>query len=205
MGGTGFFCILFAYLLGAVPFGVLLSRGSGIDIRNQGSGNIGATNVTRLLGMKMGLVTLLCDVAKGFVPICCTALVLGQEPQRGLIMALVGAATVLGHMFPVYLRFRGGKGVATALGLFLYLAPGAVVLVLLVFLMAVRLSGYVSAGSLIASASMPLWLVLMDQPAWEVGLALFVVLLIWCKHAGNIERLLRGTESPWKGRGGKTA
>lgn len=205
MGGTGFFCILFAYLLGAVPFGVLLSRSSGIDIRHQGSGNIGATNVTRLLGMKMGLVTLLCDVAKGFVPIYCTALVLGQDPQRGLIMALVGAATVLGHMFPVYLRFRGGKGVATALGLFLYLAPGAVALVLLVFLVTVRLSGYVSAGSLIASASMPLWLVLMGQAAWEVGLALFVVLLIWCKHAGNIKRLLAGTESPWKGHGGKTA
>ncbi len=205
MGSTGFFCILFAYLLGAVPFGVLLSRGSGIDIRSQGSGNIGATNVTRLLGMKMGVITLLCDVAKGFVPVFCTARLVAQDPQATLIMGLVGAATVLGHMFPLYLRFRGGKGVATALGLFLYLAPWAVVLVLLVFLLTVRLSGYVSAASLMASASMPLWLLLMDGPAWKTVLALFVALLIWLKHAGNIERLLKGTESPWKGRGGKAA
>ncbi len=205
MGSTGFFCILFAYLLGAVPFGVLLSRRSGIDIRSQGSGNIGATNVTRLLGMKMGVITLFCDVAKGFVPVFCAARLVAQDPQAPLILGLVGAATVLGHMFPLYLRFRGGKGVATALGLFLYLAPWAVALVLLVFLLTVRFSGYVSAASLAASASMPLWLLLMDGPAWKIVLALFVVLLIWLKHADNIKRLLKGTERPWKGSGGKAA
>lgn len=198
MSSTGLLCILLSYLAGAIPFGVLLSRGSGIDIRSQGSGNIGATNVARLLGKKMGLITLLFDIAKGFIPIFCTALVVQADPNRTLILALSGAATVLGHMFPVYLRFHGGKGVATALGLFLYLAPWAVALVLLVFLATVRFTGYVSAGSLVGAASMPLWLLVLGGKPWEIALAVFVVLMIWIKHKDNISRLLKGTEKPWK-------
>ncbi|MDO5674882.1 MAG: glycerol-3-phosphate 1-O-acyltransferase PlsY [bacterium] len=198
MSSTGLLCILLSYLAGAIPFGVLLSRGSGIDIRSQGSGNIGATNVARLLGKKMGLITLLFDIAKGFIPIFCTALVVQADPNRTLILALSGAATVLGHMFPVYLRFHGGKGVATALGLFLYLAPWAVALVLLVFLATVRFTGYVSAGSLVGAASMPLWLLVLGGKPWEIALAVFVVLMIWIKHKDNISRLLKGTEKSWK-------
>lgn len=198
MSSTGLLCILLSYLAGAIPFGVLLSRGSGIDIRSQGSGNIGATNVARLLGKKMGLITLLFDIAKGFIPIFCTALVVQADPNRTLILALSGAATVLGHMFPVYLRFHGGKGVATALGLFLYLAPWAVALVLLVFLATVRFTGYVSAGSLVGAASMPLWLLVLGGKPWKIALAVFVVLMIWIKHKDNISRLLKGTEKPWK-------
>ncbi|NLZ18046.1 MAG: glycerol-3-phosphate 1-O-acyltransferase PlsY [Desulfobulbaceae bacterium] len=205
MSSSGFLCILFSYLVGAIPFGILLSRRSGIDIRTQGSGNIGATNVARLLGKKLGILTLLCDVAKGFLPIFCTALLVQQDPSRTLIMALSGAATVLGHMFPVYLRFHGGKGVATALGLFLYLAPWAVALVLLVFLATVRFSGYVSAGSLTAAASMPLWLLMLDGEPWKIALAFFVVVLIWFKHSGNIKRLLNRTEKTWKKNNGTAA
>ncbi|NQS70681.1 MAG: glycerol-3-phosphate 1-O-acyltransferase PlsY [Desulfobulbaceae bacterium] len=205
MSSTGLLCIILSYLLGAVPFGVLLSRSSGIDIRSQGSGNIGATNVARLLGKKFGLLTLLCDMGKGFIPIFCTALLMQEDPQRQLIMALSGAATVLGHMFPVYLSFRGGKGVATALGLFLYLAPGAVALVLLVFLATLRLFRYVSAASLAGAASMPLWLFLLSGEPWKITLALFVAAMIWLKHIDNIKRLLAGTEKPWNKKSGPAA
>ena len=200
MSITGIFCIIFFFLFGAIPFGLLLSFKSGINIRSAGSGNIGATNVTRLLGKKLGLLTILCDVLKGYLPIFCTSLLVQHDPQYTLIMACSGAATVLGHMFPIYLGFRGGKGVATALGLFLYLAPLAVVLTLLIFLAVVRLSGFVSAGSLLGSALVPLWLVLLHKPTWTIILAIFVVSLIWIKHWHNIKRLLAGTEKPWSTR-----
>lgn len=198
---TGIFCILASYLLGAIPFGLLLSRGSGIDIRTQGSRNIGATNVTRLLGKKRGAMTLILDMLKGFTPMFFAALLVQADPQRDLIIALCGAATVLGHMFPVYLRFKGGKGVATALGAFLYLAPVAVLGCLLVFVASVYLAGFVSLGSLLGSASILLWLTLLQAPAWKVGLAAFIILMIWIKHAQNIQRLLRGTEKSWKKKG----
>ncbi|MDD3619555.1 MAG: glycerol-3-phosphate 1-O-acyltransferase PlsY [Desulfobulbaceae bacterium] len=192
--------ILAAYLVGAVPFGVLLSRSSGIDIRTRGSGNIGATNVTRLLGKKLGLLTLLADVAKGYMPMFIAARVLPDAPEKTTLIALCGAATVLGHMFPVYLGFRGGKGVATGLGVFLFLAPAAVLLGLLVFGAAIGVSGFVSLGSLLGSLAIIPGLWLLGEPAWKIVLASFVVLLIWGKHWQNITRLLRGTEKSWKSR-----
>ena len=198
MSITGIVCILFAYLLGAVPFGLVLTRGSGVDIRREGSRNIGATNVARLLGKKMGALTLVLDILKGFAPMFLAALVVGGEPQRDLIVALCGAASVIGHMFPVYLGFKGGKGVATALGAFLFLAPLAVLGCLAVFLLTVRLSGYVSLGSLLGSASIRGWLFLLGVPAWKWMLATFIVVMIWVKHHQNIGRLLAGTEKSWK-------
>ncbi len=192
--------ILLSYLAGAVPFGLLLSRGSGIDIRSKGSGNIGATNVARLLGKKLGILTLLLDLLKGFVPIWLAGQLVAAGPQHNLVVALCGGAAVLGHMFPVYLGFRGGKGVATGLGVFLYLEPLAVLYSLLVFVTTVFLSGYVSLGSLLASLTFPLWLFLLGAPAWTLWLAGFVVLMIWIKHHENIRRLLAGTEKSWKGK-----
>lgn len=198
MNITGILCILASYLLGAVPFGLLLSRGSGIDIRTQGSKNIGATNVARLLGKKKGFLTLALDIFKGYTPMFLAALLVRDAPRPELIIALCGAASVLGHMFPVYLRFKGGKGVATALGAFLYLAPLAVLGCLSVFLLTVRLSGFVSLGSLLGSASILLWLVLLAADPWKLWLAAFIVLMIWIKHYQNIGRLLGGTEKSWK-------
>jgi len=198
MNSLAIICIVLSYLLGAVPFGLLLSRRSGIDIRTEGSKNIGATNVTRLLGKKMGALTLVLDVAKGYVPMFLTAMLFQNAPHRDLIIALCGAASVLGHMFPVYLRFKGGKGVATALGAFLYLAPVAVFGCVLVFVASVFLSGFVSLGSLLGSLSILLWLPLLHAPAWKLGLAAFIVAMIWTKHRENIGRLLKGTEKSWK-------
>ncbi len=198
----GTLCVLFAYFLGAVPFGLVLTRGSGIDIRNEGSRNIGATNVARLLGKKMGALTLLCDLLKGFAPMFVAALLVGDGPLRDLVVALCGAAAVLGHMFPVYLGFRGGKGVATALGAFLFLEPLAVLGCLAVFLATVRLSGFVSLGSLLGSASMLGWLLLIGAPTWKWALTLFIVVMIWIKHRQNIGRLLNGSEKSWKKKAG---
>ncbi|HEB50562.1 MAG TPA: glycerol-3-phosphate 1-O-acyltransferase [Desulfobulbus sp.] len=203
MNTTSLISILFSYLLGAIPFGLLLSRGTGVDIRKQGSGNIGATNVARLLGRKLGILTLLLDVLKGFVPIWLAGRFLVTDPHHNLVVALCGAATVLGHMFPVYLGFRGGKGVATGLGVFLYLEPLAVLYSLLVFVTAVVLSGFVSLGSLLAALSFPLWLYLLGTPAWTLWLAGFVVIMIWIKHHENIRRLLNGTEKSWKKKNGE--
>jgi len=192
------FLILASYLAGAIPFGLLLSRGSGIDIRSQGSRNIGATNVSRLLGKKLGILTLLADIAKGFVPMFIAAQLLQDHSYRDMIIALCGAASILGHMFPVYLGFKGGKGVATGLGVFLFLAPGAVLFCLVVFAAAVGLSGFVSLGSLLGSLAVLPGLWFLGEPLWKIFLAAFVVALIWAKHYQNIGRLVQGTEKSWK-------
>ncbi|GAB4336360.1 MAG: glycerol-3-phosphate 1-O-acyltransferase PlsY [Desulfobulbaceae bacterium] len=190
--------VIVSYLVGAIPFGLLFSRGSGVDIRTQGSGNIGATNVARLLGRRLGILTLLADVAKGFLPMFAAGRFLEGAPHGDLAVALCGGAAILGHMYPVYLGFRGGKGVATGLGVFLYLAPLGVLVCLGVFGVTVGLSGYVSAGSLLGSLAVIPVLWFMGAPEWKLSLALFVVLMIWLKHHQNIGRLLRGTEKSWR-------
>jgi glycerol-3-phosphate acyltransferase PlsY len=195
---TALFLIITSYLVGAVPFGLVLSRSSGVDIRSSGSCNIGATNVTRLLGKKMGIFTLLLDIAKGFLPMYFSSLLLGDSAQGELLVGLCGAATVIGHMYPVYLGFKGGKGVATGLGVFLYLSPMSLLFSLGVFIAAVGLSGFVSLGSLLASATIPLWLYVLAEPTWKILLAAFISGMIWLKHVPNISRLASGTEKSWK-------
>ncbi|PIE60134.1 MAG: acyl-phosphate glycerol 3-phosphate acyltransferase [Desulfobulbus propionicus] len=193
-----FFCILMSYTLGAVPFGILVTRHSGIDIRTGGSGNIGATNVARLLGKKWGLLTLFLDIAKGYFPLfVCAVLVREHAP---VVVALCGCATVLGHMYSMFLGFKGGKGVATALGVFFYLSLPAVIACLAIFVAVVAFSGFVSLGSLAGSASMIVILLVMQEPVWKIGLAVFIVAMIWMKHYQNIQRLLSGTEKSWKKR-----
>ncbi len=190
--------ILVSYLVGSIPFGLLLSRSSGIDVRIAGSGNIGATNVARLLGKKIGGITLLLDVGKGFLPISTVSLIMRGDPYQDIVTALCGAATVIGHMYPVYLGFRGGKGVAAALGVFLFLAPLALLFSLVLFIFVVKISGFVSLGSLLASAAIPLSLYLLDEPGWKLVLAGFIAIMIWWKHNANIRRIFAGTEKSWK-------
>jgi len=198
MSVYGILLIIASYFTGAIPFGLVLSRGTGIDIRTRGSKNIGATNVSRLLGKKLGLCTLILDIAKGYLPMCVAGLLLGDIPERNLVIGLCGAAAITGHMFSIYLGFKGGKGVATALGVFLYLAPKALLICLTVFAAAVGLSGYVSLGSLLASAAILPGLYFFGEPPWKLVLAGFVVCMIWIKHAQNIRRLLNGTEKSFK-------
>lgn len=187
-----------SYLIGAIPFGLIIGRLAGIDVRLSGSGNIGATNVTRLLGKKLGLLTLVLDCLKGFLPIFLASRLLPAGPYREMVLLLCGIMAVLGHMFPLYLGFKGGKGVATGLGVFLFLSPAAIIISLAVFVATVALSGFVSAGSLLASALFPIWLWLLGQPAASIGTAAIIALLIWVKHRENISRLIVGQEKSWK-------
>jgi len=190
--------LIASYLIGAIPFGLLVGRLAGVDIRASGSGNIGATNVARLLGRKLGVITLILDCLKGFLPIFLASRILPEGPSSQIVLLLCGILAVVGHMFPIYLGFKGGKGVATGLGVFLYLSPLAIGISCVVFVITVALSGFVSAGSLLASGLFPLWLWLLGEPAAAVGAGLVIAALIWVKHHENIGRLIQGREKSWK-------
>lgn len=198
--------IIVSYLVGSIPTGLILSRATGVDIRKSGSGNIGATNVTRLLGKKLGVLTLVGDVLKAVVPmlgiywyLVHSGLQISAE-ELDFAVTLCGGAAFLGHLFPVYLKFKGGKGVATALGVFLVLEPLAVFISFCLFAAVVFFSGFVSVGSLVVSALMTLWVWLLGGSPNHVFLASFIAVLIWFKHLDNITRLLAGTEKSWKNR-----
>ena len=193
-----FLLILGSYLIGALPFGLLIGKLAGADVRKEGSGNIGATNVSRVLGKKLGVATLCCDVLKSYLPMSVASVLPASQTNAALWTAVCGLAAVLGHIFPVYLKFKGGKGVASALGMFLFLSPVAVGLALLVFLAAVWFSGFVSLGSLAAATAMPFFLWLTGQPLTKIIICLPVVALIWFKHHENIIRLRRGEEKSWR-------
>ncbi|OEU84595.1 MAG: acyl-phosphate glycerol 3-phosphate acyltransferase [Desulfobulbaceae bacterium C00003063] len=192
------FFLLFGYLAGSIPFGLVFSKMAGIDVRTEGSCNIGATNVNRVLGRKLGFLTLVCDCLKGYIPIYLAALFLPESENRELIVVITGIMAVIGHMFPVYLGFKGGKGVATSLGVFLFLSPVVILISLAVFIAAVALSGFVSAGSLLASGLVPVWLWLLGSSKIAIAAAAIIGLLIWVKHHENIRRLLQGNEKSWK-------
>jgi glycerol-3-phosphate acyltransferase PlsY len=197
--------IIISYLIGSIPTGLVLAKMTGgEDIRKSGSGNIGATNVTRLLGKKLGILTLLGDVLKAVVPMLAAHWYLVRSgtsvlpKELDMIVSLCGGAAFIGHLFPLYLNFRGGKGVATALGVFIVLEPLAVLVSFLLFVAVVFFSGFVSAGSLLVSALLTLWIWLLGGSPYHVFLAFFIGVLIWFKHADNINRLLVGTEKSWK-------
>ncbi|MBW1735358.1 MAG: glycerol-3-phosphate 1-O-acyltransferase PlsY [Deltaproteobacteria bacterium] len=191
-----------AYLLGAIPFGKIIARyAARIDITKQGSGNIGATNVARELGMKWGIITLILDLLKGFVPVILFSLLSdqGAAPDQ-TALASIGICALLGHMFPVFLGFQGGKGVATALGVYLALSPLSCLLGLVLFIILVALWDYISLGSILSAAAMPLLLFLFGKPEPLIMGALLMALLIWYKHRVNIQDLIRGRERKWKDR-----
>jgi glycerol-3-phosphate acyltransferase PlsY len=183
--------IIFAYLLGSVPVGVLLARMKGADPRKVGSGNIGATNVMRAAGKTTGALTLAGDILKGLLPVV-LAFVVG-EPV--IVVAAAGLAAFLGHLFPLFLGFKGGKGVATALGVYLALDPFAVFITVIVFVLVLLKWRFVSLGSLVGVAAMPLLLYLLNAPDYYVYLALIIGTLIFIKHKDNIRRLFAGTEN----------
>ncbi len=187
-----------SYLFGAIPFGLLIGKFAGVDVRQAGSKNIGATNVSRLLGKKLGVLTLACDVAKGYLPMLLASLLLSESEAKAYWVPLCGILAVVGHMFPVYLGFKGGKGVATGLGVFLFLSPLAILASLIVFVGTVAFTGFVSAGSLLSSALVPMWLWLLNGSAIAIVAAAGVAILIWIKHHENIGRLVRGEEKSWK-------
>jgi len=196
----GYLLVIVGYLIGSIPFGLVLGKCLGVDVRCAGSGNIGATNVNRLLGKKMGAITLVADAGKAVLPMLAAAKFLGEEPNAEFWVAATGGAAFLGHLYPLYLKFKGGKGVATALGIFFYVQPLAVAVCVVVFVAVIRIWGYVSLGSLIASALMPGLVFFLEGPGHKAYLSVLVAVLIWLKHASNIKRLINHQENSIKGK-----
>jgi len=202
--------IITAYLLGSVPFGFLFARAHGIDLRTIGSANIGATNLSRALGKKWGCLCFFLDVLKGLLPtLAATLLYVSSRPAAGqLVLVLaVGIAAVAGHIFPVYLKFKGGKGVATSFGLALGLWPYFTLcacIAFLIWLCVVLLTGYISLASITAAVAFPvvLLLAIILIPVWLfAGLwplliaAVAIPAVVIIRHRENINRLLKGTEN----------
>jgi acyl phosphate:glycerol-3-phosphate acyltransferase len=199
-----------AYLAGSIPFGLLVGWSRGIDVRRQGSGNIGATNVGRLLGRRYFWLVFILDLLKGMAPSLAAGLAVhftAADWRMYLLWLLVGFAAILGHMFSLFLRFHGGKGVSTSTGAFLGIWPyftAPTVAAILVWLLVLKLTRYISAASIIGAMSFPLAYILIGWAAgWPIckGQAPFLIAsivlaaLIVLKHRGNIARLLAGTES----------
>jgi glycerol-3-phosphate acyltransferase PlsY len=182
--------ILFGYLAGSVPFAFLLAKGAGVDVRVAGSGNVGAANVFRTSGKWRGVTAMALDVAKGVAAV----LIAHGTSSPGPVVAASGAAAVVGHIYPVWLRFHGGKGVAVAAGVFSVLTPIATAIAAAVFLLVVWITRYVSLGSVAATVALPPIAWLSGAPAAVVAAAAGTGLLILFRHRTNLGRLRAGTE-----------
>jgi glycerol-3-phosphate acyltransferase PlsY len=179
-----------AYLCGAIPFGLLLARRAGVDVRRRGSGNIGATNVARTAGTGLGVATLVADALKGALPV-----LVARGLGAGLVLqAGTGLAALAGHVYPVTLRFRGGKGVATALGVLAVLSPPATAVAFIVFAAVVVLTRWVSLASILAATSTPAAAWLLGSPTPVVVASVLMAALVVWRHAENLRRLRAGTE-----------
>jgi len=184
--------LIVAYLIGSIPCGVVLTRITGAgDVRGSGSGNIGATNVYRTAGRRLGILTLIGDMLKGLLPML-IAVNLGFTPNQ---VALIAAALFLGHCYPIYLGFKGGKGVATALGIFLVLSPLAVLIAVLLFAAVVWKWRYISLGSIVAAGIFPFLIYALDRSVPLFLGTLFISAMVVIRHRTNIERLRAGEES----------
>lgn len=191
---AGALSLVFAYLIGSIPFGYLLVKlTTGKDVRAQGSGNIGATNVLRTTGRAVAIATLLLDIAKGFTAVWLAAKLTGDAQAWTSLAAL---AVMAGHAFPVFLKFKGGKAMASFVGAFLYLTPLPLAAVLIVFGVTVAVTRHISAGSVIAAGMFPLGVWMILHPAPPVFLASLIAgAFIVYRHRSNIARLRSGTEN----------
>jgi acyl phosphate:glycerol-3-phosphate acyltransferase len=217
--------VLVAYLLGSIPFGLIVSKSQGIDIRQHGSGNIGATNVWRVLGKKWGLITFFADMAKGWVAVVIGQLIAanwdiriplphGHEKFENLQPDFAGIAAalgcILGHSFPIWLKFKGGKGVATSLGVIFGMMPLAALIDFALWGIIFKVTGYVSLASIIAALALPVLVVGLLLTGLLKGWGYFFfsvaagMLVVW-RHRENIKRLAAGTESSFKKRPPETS
>ncbi|NPB07370.1 MAG: glycerol-3-phosphate 1-O-acyltransferase PlsY [Aquificae bacterium] len=187
----GLFLVLLGYLSGSLIFGEIVARLKGVDLRSVGSGNVGATNVTRALGKKYGILVFLLDALKGFLPVYGASLVLGKDSPW---VALTGLAAVVGHMYPLFFGFKGGKGVATAFGVLLGFSPAAAFLSLCIWAGVLLWKRYVSLASMVSALGGVFLLALLGKPLPFVLAGLVIALLIIYRHGDNINRLLTGRE-----------
>jgi glycerol-3-phosphate acyltransferase PlsY len=191
--------LLLAYLIGSVPFGLLAGKLKGVDIRKEGSGNIGTTNVFRICGKGLGFAVFVFDVLKGLVPVLLGKHFFGES--EGLVPILCGVAAILGHNFPVWLKFKGGKGIATSAGVLGGLLPWALLFAFVTWLLAFAVTRYVSVASILAAVSLPItvgiqtFLLSNTRPVAYFIFALAIGLLAVWRHRANIARLRAGTEN----------
>ena len=181
------FFIIFSYLLGSIPFGKLVGKKYGVDIQKKGSGNIGATNALRLLGWKPGVLVLVLDVLKGFIPV---RLALQALPLNQVL--IIGLIIILAHIFPIWLKFKGGKGVATGLGILFAINPVMAVIPLIVFLIVFLITKIVSVSSILATGFLFLVSSLVFPKMTIFSLCLLIIIM-WT-HRENLSRLIKGTE-----------
>ena len=190
------FILIVIYLIAAVPTGIVLARVMGYeDVRDKGSGNIGATNVYRVAGKLPGVLTLVGDILKGFLPLLACKTWLTPTPTQ---LGIACAVAIVGHCYPVYLKFRGGKGIATALGIFLVISPAAVLGAAIVFGVAIAITRFISLGSVLAAMSAPLLVLMLNEPQPIFLATLFIAALIIWRHRNNINRLIDGSEDRFK-------
>jgi len=193
------FMVLFvlAYLAGSIPFGVVVGKVFyGVDVREHGSGNVGTTNVFRVLGKKAGAVVMVLDILKGYIPAAIAAALF--TPWAAIFIA---AAPVVGHMYSIFLKGRGGKGIATGAGVVLALVPLAFIIIFATWIALILLTRFVSVASLVAAVLVPVLTIAFDEPLPYQIAGVLVALLVWWAHRGNIQRLLAGEEHrvklPW--------
>lgn len=182
--------IPFAFILGSIPFGIIIAKVMGIDLKKIGSGNIGATNVLRALGKCPAALTLLGDILKGTV-----AVAIGRYLSVGpAYEGIIGLSAILGHNFSLFLGFKGGKGVATSIGVLLIYSPQVAIFTLIIWVMVVLMTRYSSLGAIVAFGLLPVNVFLVDYSEMKLIISAMITLLILLRHIGNIERLIRGTE-----------
>lgn len=198
----GIFIALFGYLLGSIPTGLLLTKFfSKVDPRKSGSKNIGATNIFRTAGKRLGVLTLIGDILKGMIPVM-IAFSLVTSNKWGVPfdywIALAGLSPILGHIFPIFLGFKGGKGVATALGIYFFISTTAVILEAFLFFIIVWKWRFISLGSIVCVVTIPILIALLTDSRAYFILSIVIAALILYRHQSNISRLLQGTENKWK-------
>lgn len=188
-----FLVYLFAFLFGSIPWGYLIGKSKGIDLRKTGSGNIGATNVMRTIGKKEALATLLLDISKGFIPVFLVRLFYPNE-QNLILMGTLGILAILGHCFTPFLKFKGGKGVATSLGVILAYAPLAGFITIFIWILTFKISRISSLGALVAFGLLPPNTFILNYPDEVKIFAFLFAGIIYLRHISNIKRILKGTE-----------
>ncbi|QUB97854.1 glycerol-3-phosphate 1-O-acyltransferase PlsY [Leptotrichia sp. oral taxon 221] len=184
--------MIVAYILGSIPNALWIGKVfKGIDVREHGSKNTGSTNAARVLGAKLGILTLILDISKGAIPTLIATMLL----ESSISVILVGICAILGHSFSIFMKFKGGKAVATTVGVFIVLVPGAILLAAVIFFLVFGITRYVSLSSMIGAISLPIWIILFYKNIPLTIFGIIIAILIIVRHKSNIQRLLNGTES----------
>ncbi len=186
-----FLLIILSFIVGSIPVGMIIARIKGVDLKKVGSGNIGATNVLRTMGKGSAIITLIGDITKGVIPVIAGKYFIGNIAMEGII----GLSAILGHNFSIFLGFRGGKGVATSIGVLLIYSPMAAIITIALWLITVLATRYSSLGAIISFGVLPICIYLFDYSTEKLITSIMITTLLILRHTANITRLINGTET----------